>query len=196
MALKRELSQLQAKCDSAERAKQAMEAQLAAVQRQRDEFAVRLEAKQSELEQLRARNLALSDEQKEMAVTVSELRRELAHLKRSNLDLSQWREWGCEEVFVFVMDCVGDGGLNESEELIRANVFGAEYDGQTLEDISREEIKDMGITKVKHIRAVQTAIAQLVRGQQRQPQPMHGHGGDGADEGVDAEEAPTAYHFK
>merc|ERR1719491_1025293 len=121
-----------------------------------------------------------------------ELRTELVALKRSNLDGSNWREWGAEEVFLFIMGSVEDDSLKEYEETIRAEVFDAGHDGETLEDITRAEIKEMGIRKVKPARAVLRAIQELVRGAnqgRKQPQP-------GAIEGAEAEAAPTAYHIK
>ena len=92
--------------------------------------------KDRELRGLRLQNSALLDEQKEMSLTVEELRREISDLKRNNLDRTKWREWGCEEVFMFIMSVVDDESLEKhrhsvNEEEVRTKLFESEYDGQT-----------------------------------------------------------------
>merc|ERR1712176_1704240 len=106
-------------------------------------------------------------------------------------DESNWREWGAEEVFLFIMGSVDDDSLKEYEEVIRAEVIGAEYSGRDLSDFTmlRQVKEDLGIIKMRPRKAVFRAIQELVQEPEHQP-----HLADA--EGADIEEAPTAYHSK
>ena len=64
---------------------------------------------------------------------------------------------------MFIMGSVVDGSLKQYEEAIKSEVIGSEYSGEDLAVISLTDVKNIGIIKMKHRKAVFSAIEKLVK---------------------------------
>eukprot|EP01084_Bolivina_argentea_P226088 381945_1 len=122
---------------------------------------------QSQIEKLKNEMNAFMNDKKEMELQINELKLENKQLKdklkQIPLDYNNWKQWDSNEVLAFIFSIYDDGSLDEYKQTIQNEILNSEYCGEDLEGLELNDIKSMGIKKIKIRKGVYNAIRQLTQ---------------------------------
>ena len=120
-----------------------------------------------------------------MQIRINNLEKENEKLKQEQpLNYNKWRQWTSKEVYRFIMNIYPDNTLDEYKHAIYKEIHDSEYCGDDLEDLNIEDVKSMGIMKIKIRKKVFNEIKKLTQNINNNNDNIHVEGVNGA---------PTAY---